>query len=119
MPKTTRKEHSTGARIKAIYMLEEKKSAGKILEATGVSRTRAYALAAVARERGWREHENMPLEVTHVLNQPRSGRPAVSPDTIKCVLKVVFQNSITRGFSCGTLAKEVKKRGHEVVPRTI
>ena len=52
MPKTTRKEHSTGARIKAIYMLEEKNSAGKILEATGVSRTRAYALAAVARERG-------------------------------------------------------------------
>ena len=33
MPKTTRKEHSTGARIKAIYMLEEKKSARKILEA--------------------------------------------------------------------------------------
>jgi hypothetical protein len=68
MPKTTRKEHSTGARIKAIYMLEEKKSAGKILEVTGVSRTRAYALAAVARERGWRENEDMPLEVAHVLN---------------------------------------------------
>jgi transposase len=119
MPKTTRKEHSTGARIKAIYMLEEKKSAGKILEVTGVSRTRAYALAAVARERGWRENEDMPLEVAHVLNQPRSGRPAVSPDAIKCVLKVVLQNSTTRGFSCGTLAKEVKKRGHEVAPRTI
>jgi hypothetical protein len=29
MPKTTRKEHSTSAKIKAIYMLEEKKSAGK------------------------------------------------------------------------------------------
>ena len=27
MPKTTRKEHTTSARIKAIYMLEEKKSA--------------------------------------------------------------------------------------------
>jgi hypothetical protein len=52
MPKTTRKEHSTGIRIKAIYMLKEKKLARKILEAIGVSRTRAYALAAVARERG-------------------------------------------------------------------
>ncbi|PMD13701.1 hypothetical protein NA56DRAFT_665310 [Hyaloscypha hepaticicola] len=52
MPKTTRKEHSTGTRIKAIYMLKEKKSAAKILEVTGISRTRAYALAAVARERG-------------------------------------------------------------------
>jgi hypothetical protein len=52
IPKTARKEHSTGARIKAIYMLKEKKSAAQIKEATGVSRTRAYALAAVARERG-------------------------------------------------------------------
>jgi hypothetical protein len=119
MPKTTRKEHSTGARIKAIYMLEEKQSADKIKEATGVTRTRAYALAAVARERGWRENENMPLEVHHVLNQPRSGRPAISPDAIKCVLKVVLQNSTTRGFSCAAIAKEVKKRGHEVAPRTI
>ena len=68
MPKITRKEHSISARIKAIYMLEEKKLAGKILEAIGVSRTRAYALAAVARERGWRENEDMPLEVAHVLN---------------------------------------------------
>jgi hypothetical protein len=99
-------------------MLEQKKSAAKILEATGVSGTRAYALAAVARERGWRENEDLPLEVNHVLNQPRSGRPAVSPDGIKCVLKVVLQNSTTQGFSCGTLAKEVKSRGHEAAPRT-
>ena len=49
IPKTARKEHSTGARIKAIYMLEEKKSAEKILAAIGVLRTRTYALAAVAR----------------------------------------------------------------------
>jgi hypothetical protein len=90
MPKTTRKEYSTSARIKAIYMLEEKKSAGKILEVTRVSRTRAYALAAVTKERGWRENEDMPLEVAHVLNQPRSRRLAVSPNAIKYVLKVVL-----------------------------
>jgi hypothetical protein len=52
MPLTTRKEHSPGARIKAIYMLEDKQSAAKIKAATNVSRTRAYNLAAVARERG-------------------------------------------------------------------
>jgi hypothetical protein len=52
MPKIARKEHSTGARIKAIYMLEEKISAEKILAAIGVSRTRTYALAAMARQRG-------------------------------------------------------------------
>jgi hypothetical protein len=52
MPKTARKEHSTSARIKAIYMLKERKSANQIKAATGVSRSRAYALAQVARERG-------------------------------------------------------------------
>jgi hypothetical protein len=110
---------STGARIKAIYMLEEKKSADQIKDATGVSRSRAYALAAVARERGWRENKNMPLEVSHVLNQPRSGRPAISADAIKCVLKIVLQNSTTRGFSCATIAREVRNRGYEVAPRTV
>ncbi len=53
-------------------------------------KTAVYRLAAVARERGWRENENMPLEVCHVLNVPRSGRPVISLDTIKCVLKVVL-----------------------------
>jgi hypothetical protein len=61
----------------------------------------------------------MPLEVAYVLNQLRFKRPAISLDAIKCVLKVVLQNSTIKGFSCRTLVKEVKKRGHEVAPRTI
>jgi len=68
IPDIIRKEHSTGARIKAIYMLEQKRSAGDIKKATGVSRTRVYELASLARQRGWRENEDMPLEVCHVLN---------------------------------------------------
>ena len=52
MPKIARKEHSTGARIKAIYILKEKKSADQIKDATRVSRSRAYVFAIVARERG-------------------------------------------------------------------
>jgi hypothetical protein len=119
IPVVTRKEHSIGARIKAIYMLEEKKSLAQIKEATKVPKTAVYRLAAVARERGWRENKNMPLETEHVLNAPRSGRPPISIDAIKCVLKVVLQNSTTRGFSCATIAKEVRKRGHEVAPRTV
>jgi hypothetical protein len=55
-----------------------------------VLKTAVYRLAAVARERGWRENENIPLEVCHVLNAPRSGRPAISNKTVKCVLKVVL-----------------------------
>ena len=61
----------------------------------------------------------MPLETEHVLNAPRSGRPPISIDAIKCVLKVVLQNATTRGFSCAKIAKEVRKRRHEIAPRTI
>ena len=45
MPKTTRKEYSTSARIKAIYILKERKLANQIKAATKVLRSRAYALA--------------------------------------------------------------------------
>jgi transposase len=100
-------------------MLEQKKSLAQIKNATGVPKTAVYRLHAVARERGWRENEDMPLETKHVLNAPRSRRPPISIDTIKCVLKVVLQNSTTRGFSCATIAKEVRKREHEIAPRTV
>jgi hypothetical protein len=46
------KEHSTDARIKAIYMLKEKKSLVQIRDVTKVPKTVVYRLAAV-RERGW------------------------------------------------------------------
>jgi hypothetical protein len=100
-------------------MLKDKKSLGQIREATGVPKSAIYRLVAIARERGWVENKNMPLEVSHVLNAPRSGRPIISAEVIKCVLKVVLQNSTTRGFSCTVITKEVKKRGHEVAPRTV
>jgi hypothetical protein len=61
----------------------------------------------------------MPLEVSHILNIPRSGRPVISSEAIKCVLKVVLQNSTTRGFSCIIITKEVRKRGYEIIPRII
>jgi hypothetical protein len=113
------KEHSTGARIKAIYMLKDKKSLGQIREATGVPKSAIYRLAAIARERRWVENKNMPLEVSHILNTLRSSRPVISAKVIKYILKVILQNSTTRGFSYAIITKEVKKRGHEVVPRTI
>jgi hypothetical protein len=61
----------------------------------------------------------MPLEVSHVLNTLRSGWLIIFSETIKCVLKVVLQNSITRGFSCAAITKEVKKKGHEIALKTI
>jgi hypothetical protein len=32
----------------------------------------------------------MPLEVSHILNIPRSGRPVISAKVIKYILKVVL-----------------------------
>jgi transposase len=119
IPDIVRKEYVTSARIKAIYMLEQRRSAGDIKKATRVSQTRIYELASLARQRGWKENEDMPLEVCHVLNQPRSGRPAISSNAIKCVLQVVLQNSTIYSFSCATIAKEIRKRGHEVAIRTV
>ena len=52
MPKTNYKEYSPNIRIKAIYILKDKKPMSQIKEAIGVSRTRVYILAALARERG-------------------------------------------------------------------
>jgi hypothetical protein len=92
---------------------------GQIREATGVPKTALYRLAAITREHRWQENKNMPLEVSHILNAPRSGRPAISSNAIKCILKVVLQNSMTRGFSYTTITKEVRKRGYEIVLRTI
>jgi hypothetical protein len=51
MPKTTRKEYFTSVRIKAIYILKEKKLAKKIKEAIRVSKTRTYILVIIAKER--------------------------------------------------------------------
>jgi Fe2+ or Zn2+ uptake regulation protein len=54
-----------------------------------------------------------------MLNTPRSRRPLILINTIKCVLKVMLQNSTTKGFFCATITKEVRKRGHEIAPRTV
>jgi hypothetical protein len=45
------KEHFTSAKIKAIYMLKDKKTLGQIREATGVPRSAVYRLIAIAKER--------------------------------------------------------------------
>jgi hypothetical protein len=119
MSKVVKKEHLTGARIRAIYMLNEKQPWARITAVTGISKSRVYALAAVARERGWKQDTDMIIEVKHVLNAPRTGRPHITVQAIQCVLKIMLQNSTTRGFSCATIAKEARKRGHEIAPRTV
>ena len=47
----SRKEHSTGVRIKAIYMLEERKSLSQIQIFTKVIKSNVYCLMTAAKER--------------------------------------------------------------------
>jgi hypothetical protein len=91
-------------------MLYERQPWPKIKDITSISQSKVYSLAAVAKERGWKPDIDMILKVEHVLNAPRSSKPRVSNEVIACVLKLMLQNSTTRGFSCSTLAKEARKR---------
>jgi hypothetical protein len=45
------KEYSTGTRIKAIYILEDRKTLAQIKKATGVPKTTVYRLYTITRER--------------------------------------------------------------------
>ena len=47
------KEHSIGARIKAITMLNDKVPLSRIIKVMGISRNWIYTLVATAQERGW------------------------------------------------------------------
>ena len=51
----------------------------------------------------------MVIKVEHMQNAPRSGQPSISPSAIAYVLKVIIQNSTTRGFSYKTIRQEVKR----------
>jgi hypothetical protein len=57
---------------------------------TGISKSRVYALAAVAREREWKQDIDMIIEVNHVLNAPCTGRPHIIVQAIQCVLKLML-----------------------------
>jgi hypothetical protein len=52
MSKVVKKEHTTGVRIRAIYMLNEKQPWARITIVTGILKSCVYALAAVVKERG-------------------------------------------------------------------
>jgi hypothetical protein len=100
-------------------MLNEKQPWAKITTITSISKSRVYALTAVVRESSWEQDTDMIIEVKHVIDVPRSSRLQITTAAIKCILKFILQNSTTRGFSCDTLAKEARKRGHEIAPRTV
>ena len=114
-----KKEHTIRQRMRVVTMVDDGVPITRITAITGISRSRVYALHAVARERGWIEKSDMVLEPSHVENAARSGRPIISAEARACVLAIVTKNSTTRGLSCLKLSKEIKKKGHHVSPRTV
>jgi hypothetical protein len=77
----------------------------KIIEDTGVKRSSIYDLRSKAVSLGWMP--GTPVELKHVDDLLRSGRPRVSTYITAAILTVLTRNSTTRGYSCLRIAYEV------------
>jgi hypothetical protein len=50
----------------------------------------------------------------------RTSRPSISTEVAEYIMQVVIKNSITRGYSCARIAREVKKLGgYSIIPRIV
>jgi hypothetical protein len=101
---TSTPKHSIGARIQAISFLELNIPHFEITAKTGISKAQIYKLRDKAISRGWDPKVSGIVEVHHVEDAPRSGRPKTSQSIIDLILKTVTQNSTTRGWSCNRIA---------------
>ncbi len=106
---TPRPKHSIGARIQAVTFLELGIPHLVITAKTGISKSQVYRLREKAISRGWDPKVSGVVEVHHVEDGSRSGRPKTSQDVVDLVLKTVTQNSTTRGWSCNRIAYEVSQ----------
>jgi hypothetical protein len=104
---TPYERHSIGARIQAITFLELGIPHWEIKAKTKISKSQLYKLRNKAINRGWDPKVSGIVEVHHVEDAPRSGRPKVSQNVVDLILKTVTQNSTTRGWSCSQIAYEV------------
>jgi hypothetical protein len=102
-----RTRHSIGAHILAITLLDRNVPHHEITAQTNVSKAQIYNLREKAISQGWDPAISRIVEVHHVEDVPRSGRPKTSPEIVDLILKAVTQNSTTRGWSCNRIAHEV------------
>lgn len=66
-----------------------------------------FKLRKKARERGWRAGTSMIVQVQHVDDEKRSGRPGASQKIVDLILLTVTRNSTTRGWSSARIASEI------------
>jgi hypothetical protein len=113
-----------------------------ILKQTGVSESGCFKLRKKARERGWRAGTSMIVQVQHVDDAKRSGRPGASPkivsgfDTLNCHSELNNQRRVVKCPYCfrdlchsrhyskrGTLSQTVyrtlRKNRYHVYKRTV
>ena len=113
---TPRPRHSIGARIQAVTFLDLKIPQPEITTRTGISKSQIYALRTKAIARGW---VSGVVEVSHVEDAPRAGRPKTSQAVIDLILKTVTQNSTTRDWSYAKIASTVSTSIVTVSARTV
>jgi transposase len=104
-----KRKQSEGARHQAVVMWDCDKSISEIKLATGLSRAAIFNNIAKAKKRGWLPGCQMVLEISHISDAPRSGRPPCSPVIRAKVLEVLLQNSWHREWSCHKIHLEVEK----------
>ena len=97
----------------ALTMFEDAQQAKKppdfeaILNKTKVTKSSAYRLRSKAISRGWEPGTLVELE--HVNDAPRLGRPKTSTATALFIIETMTKNSTTRGWSCARIAAEVTR----------
>jgi hypothetical protein len=114
-----RPKHSIGARIQAVTFFELDIPHHEITARTGISKAQLYKLRDKAISRSWDPKISGIVEVHHIEDAPRSGRPNTSPEIVDLILKTVTQNSTTRGWSCTRIAHEVSTKSTLVSASTV
>ncbi len=107
VPKQGKQQHSVGARIMAIALHDAGISYETIEAKTHVKKRTVYNLVDKARDRGWRPGQI--VQVEHVDDKVRKGRPGLTESTKDKIIAIVTKNSTTRGWSCARIAQELAK----------
>src|SRR5450432_211814 len=107
---TSNIKHTIGARIQALSYLELGLPIFQIINKTGISKTRIYAIRKEALLHGWDPNISTIIEVYHVDDSTRSGRPKISQEVIDLILETVTKNSTTRSRSCERIGYEVTSK---------
>jgi hypothetical protein len=77
----------------------------KVIKDSRVSKASLYKIREKAITSRW--VPGIPIELRHIDDRPRSGRPRVSIYITAAILTILTRNSTTRGYSCRLIAQEV------------